>query len=178
MMDPSLWMLAVALAADAVLVAAVIGSQTRQLRHGMILAGATGLAQGLMPLLGAWLGGFATSLATWTNYLAAAVFLILAWRLARGDDGDDGDVVAGPAPTVAKYFIIAIATSIDALVAGATFPALGFDPLPAAALIGGVTFIGCAAAFFAGAALFARFGRAVRYVGAGLLVIIAVRGVI
>lgn len=175
MMNPSLWMLALALAADAVLVAAVIGSQTRALRHGVILAGATGLAQGLMPLLGAWLGGFAASLATWTHYLAAAVFLVLAWRLARGDDGD---VVAGPAPTVAKYFIIAIATSIDALVAGATFPALGFAPLPAAALIGAVTFVGCTMAFFAGAALFARFGRAVRYVGAGLLVIIAVRGVI
>jgi len=174
MMSPALWMLALALATDAALVAAIIGSQTRQLRHGLLLAGATGLAQMLMPLLGAWLGAFASHLATWTNYLAAAVFLVLAWRLARGED----EVAAGPAPTPARYLVIAFATSIDALVAGATFPAMGFAPLPAATLIGVVTFACCALAFLAGVALFARFGRAVRYAGATLLVLIAARSLL
>ena len=72
-------------------------------------------------------------------------------------------------PTHSKHNLIALLNTV------AASPRQAPKHSMAAPAISSTT---CAAAFFAGAALFARFGRAVRYVGAGLLVIIAVRGVI
>lgn len=175
MTNASIWLLALGLATDAALVAAVIGSQAHSARQGPILAVATGFAQAAMPLIGAFAGGYATGLATWTKYIAAAVFCILAWRLATEQDDEDA---APPALTPLRYLIIAFATSIDALVAGATFPTLGFPPLSTSLLIGAVTFAACLIAFFAGAVLTEKFGRVVRYVGAALLLAVAAQSLI
>lgn len=173
-----LLILALGLAADAALVAAIIGTRDRSPQRGLFLAGATGAAQAIMPLLGAKIGAYATDVAAWTHYAAAAVFLVLAWRLATASDDAGAAEAESPALTPTRYAIIAIATSIDALVAGATFPALRFPPVPASLAIGAVTFVACALAFWLGAALTPRRGKIVRHTGAALLVAIALRGII
>lgn len=141
--------LAFALAMDAFAVALAQGARFRPgVRGALAIACTFGVFQAVMPLVGWGIGAAAfASIAALDHWIAFGLLTILGLRMLGGDagagDGGAGDGGAGEAAralTGTALAVAGVATSIDALAAGITLPALDVSPITAAALIGGVTF--------------------------------------
>ncbi len=133
-------LLAVALAMDSFAVALTQGARFRpSWRGGLLIALTFGLFQAGMPLIG-WGLGKAT-----LSYLAAIdhwiAFGLLSFLGARMLGGYAKEADASERLTGLTLLIAGFATSIDALAVGFTMPAMSIARLPAAALIGAVTFV-------------------------------------
>jgi len=132
------FLLALALAMDAFAVALTQGAKFRpSLRGGLAIALTFGIFQAVMPLAGWAVGTLALAYVEAVDHWIA--FGLLTFLGARMLGGHVGDEEASRALTGRSLLLAGLATSIDALAAGITLPALGVPPLLAVALIGGVT---------------------------------------
>ena len=132
-------LLALALAMDAFAVALTQGAKFRpSLRGGLAIALTFGVFQALMPLAGWLIGAVALAYVEAVDHWIA--FGLLAFLGVRMLGGHVGDEEASHALTGRALLLAGVATSIDALAAGITLPALGVTPWIAVALIGLVTF--------------------------------------
>lgn len=134
------------------------------------MGAAFGLAQGIMPLFGWALGvGAAVWIAALDHWIALGLLGFLGIRMIREALASDED--AGPSDLSGKaLFVAAVATSIDAAVAGVTLPTLGAPIAWACVTIGVVTAILSFVGAWFGAALGSRFGKWAE-IGGGLALI-------
>jgi len=132
-------LLAFALAMDAFAVALTQGARFRpSAAGGLAIAATFGVFQALMPLAGWGIGAVALAyVAAVDHWIAFGLLAFLGVRMLGGHVGDEE---AAHALTGRTLLIAGVATSIDALAAGITLPALGVSPWLAVALIGLVTF--------------------------------------
>lgn len=132
-------LLALALAMDAFAVALTQGAKFRpSLRGGLAIALTFGVFQALMPLAGWLIGAVALAyVEAIDHWIAFGLLAVLGVRMLGGHVGDEE---ASHALTGRALLLAGVATSIDALAAGITLPALGVTPWIAVALIGLVTF--------------------------------------
>ena len=132
-------LLALALAMDAFAVALTQGCRFRPSAAGGVAIAATfGGFQALMPLAGWGIGAVALAyVAAVDHWIAFGLLAFLGVRMLGGHVGDEE---AAHALTGRALLIAGVATSVDALAAGITLPALGVSPWLAAGLIGLVTF--------------------------------------
>ncbi len=132
-------LLALALAMDAFAVALTQGARFRpSAAGGLAIALTFGAFQALMPLIGWAIGAVALAYVEAIDHWIA--FGLLSFLGVRMLGGRVGDEEASHALTGRALLIAGVATSIDALAAGITLPALGVSPWLAVALIGLVTF--------------------------------------
>ncbi len=172
-------LLAVALAMDAVAVSLARGMALRRPTWGQtfLLAGAFGLFQALMPVLG-WLlsslfADAVRSLAPWIAFgLLAAIGGKMIWESFHDDDDDDGPATGVP---LLQVLTLAVATSIDAFAVGVTFAVLDVALAPAVVLIGVVTLALSLVAVRIGARVGERLGSRAELVGGVVLVLIGLR---
>lgn len=152
-------LLAVALSLDAFAVAVASGCALRPIRweHYCRVGGAFGFFQFFMPVLGWLLGQSVHSyIEAWDHWIA---FVLLAWvggNMLRGawkdfhqHGGEAPEVAAGCSSSPLRWrtlFVLAVATSIDALAVGLTFAMTGTPILRPAVIIG----LTCAAISAAG----------------------------
>jgi manganese efflux pump family protein len=146
------------LAMDATAVSAARGLAGHHKRELVILPLFFGGFQSLMSALGwasrAWAGEYIDRYQGWVAFvLLAAIGLKMIVDGIRANAG--GEHVAG---TVGIYLGLAIATSIDAAVAGFTLPTLAVAPWISIVLIGVVTAACSAAAYAAGKAIGGKVG--------------------
>ena len=121
-----LFITAVALSMDAFAVAMCKGLATPKLKiKHMLLAGIWfGGFQALMPLIGYFLGGtFGKSITDYDHWIAFGLLVFLGGKmiyeaLSAGDEPANGSF------SVREMFLMAVATSIDALAVGVTFALL------------------------------------------------------
>lgn len=158
--------IAFALASDAMIVAFSYGVLIRSGRvaAALKLAGSTGFFQALMPVIGfVAAAGVLRSCEAWDHWIAFAVFGTLGGTIIYNaivkreeESAASGDVECSCGKCVLgmkRLLAVGVATSIDALVVGAGMRCLAgadvglTDVLPAAAIIGGVTFFGVLCAF-------------------------------
>ena len=137
-----LFVLAVGLSMDAFAVSVCKGlSLGRISAKHMCIAGAWfGGFQALMPAIGYFLGSFFADLITkYDHWIAFILLLFIGGKMVKesfgGDENVDGSM------DVKSMFILAVATSIDALAVGVTFAFLKVSIAPAVIFIGCVTFI-------------------------------------
>jgi putative Mn2+ efflux pump MntP len=155
-----LFLIAVGLSMDAFAVSLCKGLNMRKInyRHAAIISLFFGGFQAIMPLIGWALGkSFANYIIAFDHWIAFALLVIIGGKmLLEGikKDESEGDCGCDEALDVKELFILAIATSIDALAVGISFAFLQVSILPAAALIGVTTF----GLSFAGVAIGNRFG--------------------
>ena len=173
MSGATLLAIAVALSLDAFAVSASTGCAVRGLRpgHYLRMAGAFGLFQFCMPLIG-WYCGSAVRgyIEAWDHWVAFALLawvggamlrpalgeLLFAGRMRKAPSCPVPDGPAAKDPTGgANLLILAVATSIDALAVGLSLSMIGVDIWLAALLIG----IVCAAISAFGLFLGARLAR-------------------
>ena len=96
--------------------------------------------QALMPLIGYFLGSFFADMITkYAHWIAFILLLILGANMIKEALGDEEKVDASM--DVKNMFLLAIATSIDALAVGVTFAFLQVNIIPAVSFIGVVSFV-------------------------------------
>lgn len=146
-----LFILAIGLSMDAFAVSICKGLSLRKIsvKH-MCIAGAWfGGFQALMPLIGYFLGNlFAGTITKYAHWIAFFLLLYLGIKMIQesfGDDENDELEDVGQPMSIKSMFLLAVATSIDALAVGVTLAFLRVSIIPAVLFIGIITFI-CSAA--------------------------------
>lgn len=137
-----LFILAVGLSMDAFAVSICKGLSLVKIKvKHMCIAGLWfGGFQALMPLIGYFLGSFFADMITkYAHWIAFILLLILGANMIKEALGDEEKVDASM--DVKNMFLLAIATSIDALAVGVTFAFLQVNIIPAVSFIGVVTFV-------------------------------------
>jgi len=162
-------LLAFALAMDAFAVALTQGARFRpDWRTGAAIALTFGVFQGVMPLIGWGIGTVALAyVQTVDHWIAFGLLTFLGVRMLGGHIGQ-GE--ASRALTGKGLLLAGIATSVDALAAGITLPALGVPPITAAGMIGAVTLVMSAVGVAVGRAAGDWFGAWAERVGGVILI--------
>lgn len=171
-----LFLLAVGLSMDAFAVSICKGLSLRKVdgRH-MCLAGAWfGGFQMLMPLIGYAMGSlFAGMVSRYAHWIAMALLLYLGVSMileALGEDEEESAMM-----DVKTMFLLAVATSIDALAVGVTFAFLQVSILPAVCFIGCVTFAFSAAGVKIGSLFGSKYRSRAELCGGVILILIGVK---
>ncbi len=138
-----LFILAVGLSMDAFAVSVCKGLSLGKIKakHCVIAGIWFGGFQALMPLIGYFLGiGFSDLVSRFSHWIAFVLLLFLGGKMifdvVKRKTEEDTDASMSPK----NMFLLAIATSIDALAVGVTFAFLEVQIIPAVSLIGIVTF--------------------------------------
>lgn len=150
--------LSVGLAMDAFSVAVCKGLSMKKIdyRGGFITAMFFGVFQAVMPVIGYFLGAFFADYITKFSHWVGFVLLVfiggkMVWEALCEDKNDD---IKEYSIDIKELFLLAIATSIDALAVGIVFAAEKTNIVLSATLIGAITF----ALSFAGIIIGNRFG--------------------
>lgn len=156
-----LFLLSVGLAMDAFAVSICQGLNMRKIdyRYACIIALFFGGFQAAMPVAGYFLGSrFQKYIQPVDHWIAFALLVVIGGGMlaeALRGDGDTGGSTEEYSYNIRQLFILAIATSIDALAVGITFALLeGTSIVLSAGMIGVVTFI----ISFAGVVIGNKFG--------------------
>lgn len=157
----SLFILALALAMDAVAVSLVRGSaEGHNLSEAIKLGAVFGLAQGLMPLVGWVLGvAFAGAFRSFDHWIAFSLLGLLGVRMLHEGLTGDGTKEVETRASVLSLLVAAFATSIDAAAAGITLPLLGVAIPVACLVIGFTTGALCIAGYLVGTKVSSKTGK-------------------
>ena len=178
----NLLMIAIGLSMDAFAVSTTNGMcVSRQYKRqsfftrALVWSAMFGLFQGLMPMLGYFLGktfaSFISSIDHWIAFiLLGFIGGKMIWEAARGGEEEHAEALS-----LKLLVMMAVATSIDALAVGITFAFLRMDILPSAAVIGLTTFVISFGGVCAGNRFGARYKRKAEIVGGVVLVLIGVK---
>lgn len=155
-------LIAIGLAMDAFAVSICKGLNMRKMNYKQagIIALFFGSFQAIMPLIGWFLGkqfeSYITSIDHWIAFLLLAFIGVNMIREALGDEEEDDETDGDKDRLdIRELFMLAVATSIDALAVGITFAFLKVNILPAVTIIGIITFV----ISFAGVGIGHQFGR-------------------
>lgn len=138
----TLFMIAVGLSMDAFAVAICKGLALKKItvKNACIVGLWFGGFQGLMPLLGYLLGSsFTKYITAFDHWIAFGLLLLIGGNMikeALSGDEEEADASLG----IKEMFLLAIATSIDALAMGISFAFLQVNIVPAVSFIGIITF--------------------------------------
>lgn len=142
--------------------------------HALQLGCAFGLFQGLMPLIGWWIGthfqAVITSIDHWIAFLLLGAIGLNMIHESRDSEAECCGCMAKV--SLKETLILAIATSIDALAVGVSFAFLQVKIVPAVLLIGITTFITSFAAVFLGHFVGGKLGKYAQITGGILLIFI------
>lgn len=138
-----------------------------------------GIFQAGMPILG-WLGGslFRDIIRSWSHWIAFVLLAVIGIRMIQeGYRSSKGC----PAPATAeilhpgRLFVLAIATSIDALAVGLSFSILGLPVTGPAIVIGVITFLMSVLGMKTGGRLYVFLEDKVEYAGGVILIMLGAK---
>ncbi len=171
-----LFMIAVGLSMDAFAVSVCKGLSLGKIswKH-MGTAGAWfGGFQALMPLIGYLLGrSFADAITHFDHWIAFILLALIGVNMIQEALGKEEHIDASM--DIHSMFLLALATSIDALAVGVTFAFMRIDILPAVCLIGVITFICSAAGVKIGSLFGMRSKTKAEFAGGVILILIGLK---
>lgn len=171
-----LFVLAVGLSMDAFAVSICKGLSLGKIKvKHMCIAGIWfGGFQALMPLIGYFLGSlFADMITKYDHWIAFILLLFIGGNMIKEAVGDEEHVDASM--DVKSMFILAVATSIDALAVGVTFAFLKVAIVPAVSFIGIVTFVCSAAGVKIGSIFGTKYSKKAEFFGGVVLILIGIK---
>lgn len=125
--------------AFAVSVGKGLSVRTLQIRHILCVGLWFGGFQGLMPLVGYLIGTrFSALLQQIDHWIAFILLALIGFNMIRDSFSEDEND-SNADFSIKTMFLMAVATSIDALVIGVSFAFFNTPPIPAAVLIGVIT---------------------------------------
>ena len=176
-----LFLIAVGLSMDAFAVSIGNGTVIKKKRKAVFAAFMFGVFQAGMPLIGYFLGSaFADIIKSYAPIIALGVLGFIGGKMIvesigelrhKGEDKESSI----KEPSIAAILIQAIATSIDALVVGVSFAAIGVEIVPAVCFIGVVTFLISLVGVFGGVKFGQLLGAKASLIGGIVLVAIGVK---
>ena len=136
--------------------------------------------QALMPFTGWMLGSqFAGRIQQYDHWVAFVLLVLIGGNMIRealsGGEDEAEDAAIGAGLDHKKLFLMAIATSIDALAVGVTFAFLDTAILPAIGIIGTTTFFISVAGVAVGCWFGARYKKRAEITGGVILVLLGVK---
>ena len=177
-----LFLIAVGLSMDAFAVSVCKGLSVRTLKakHAVICGLYFGGFQALMPLLGWVLGSqFSGYIQQYDHWVAFILLLLIGGNMIRealsGEEDEAEDTATAGRLDHKKLFLMAIATSIDALAVGVTFAFLETPILSAVSLIGVTTFCISVAGVAVGCWFGARYKKRAELTGGVILMLLGVK---
>ena len=171
-----LFILAVGLSMDAFAVSICKGLSLGKItKKHMAVAGAWfGGFQALMPLIGYFLGSFFADMITkYAHWIAFVLLIIIGGNMLKEAMGEDEKVDA--CMDAKEMFLLAIATSIDALAVGVTFAFLKVQIVPAVSFIGCVTFDCSAIGVKIGSIFGSKYRSKAEFCGGVILILIGLK---
>ena len=172
-----LFLIGVGLSMDAFAVAICQGlcMPKLNLRHGGVIALYFGCFQALMPLIGWFLGSqFAGYIQSFDHWVAFVLLVFIGGNMIRealSPEEEETSCAVANKLDHRKLFMMAVATSIDALAVGVTFAFLEVSILPAVTFIGCTTFILSAIGIKIGHAFGVRYKSRAELVGGIVLIL-------
>lgn len=166
--------------AFAVSVCKGLGMHRVNYAHALVIALFFGVFQGLMPVIG-WLVGsaFAVYVTAVDHWIAFALLAFVGGKMlwdAFHDEGEEeDDETSTQKLDLRELFMLAIATSIDALAVGITFAFLRVDIALSVGLIGATTFVLALVGVAVGHRFGARYEKAAAIAGGVVLVLIGTK---
>ena len=135
-----------------------------------------GAFQALMPLVGYALGSAVSGIIIQYSGIVALVLLALvgANMIREAAFSDDEEEVSSSLD-VKEMFMLAIATSIDALVVGVSYVAIGANIVMASIIIGIITFVFCFFGAFLGNKIGTAFEKPAAIAGGVVLILIGIK---
>ena len=177
-----LFLIGVGLSMDAFAAAICQGlSMTRIKRgHALTVGLYFGGFQALMPFIGWMLGSqFADRIQQYDHWIAFILLVLIGGNMIRealsGDEEDAAQAETDLRLDHKKLFLMAIATSIDALAIGVTFAFLETAILPAIGIIGCTTFCISVAGVAVGCWFGARYKKRAEITGGAILVLLGIK---
>lgn len=137
-----LFLLAVGLSMDAFAVSICKGLSVQELKvkHALLVGLYFGGFQALMPVIGYFAGNsFADLISSYDHWIVFALLLLIGGNMIK--EAFDEEEGISDSFDVKTMFLLAVATSIDALAVGVSFAFLKVNIFYAAAFIGVTTFI-------------------------------------
>ena len=136
--------------------------------------------QALMPFIGWMLGSqFADRIQQYDHWIAFILLVLIGGNMIRealsGDEEDAAQAETDLRLDHKKLFLMAIATSIDALAIGVTFAFLDTAILPAISIIGCTTFCISVAGVAVGCWFGARYKKRAEITGGAILVLLGIK---
>ncbi len=172
-----LLLIGIGLSMDAFAVSIGKGLSTKRLkpRHYLSVGVWFGGFQALMPIVGYLLGvSFASLVESFDHWIAFVLLSIIGINMIRESlHGDECEIHSDF--SIYSMFMLAIATSIDALAIGVSFAFLQIDILPAASIIGITTFILSMIGLRIGNIFGCRYKSKAEFVGGAVLIIIGIK---
>lgn len=173
-----LLLIAVGLSMDAFAVSVCKGLSVQRLRprHYLLTGAWFGGFQALMPSAGYLLGSaFEQYIVSFDHWIAFALLSLIGGNMIKESlSGEEEEADASFA--VRTMFLLAVATSIDALAVGATFALLpGVDIAAAASLIGATTFLLSALGLKVGNVFGLRYKSRAELAGGAILILMGVK---
>lgn len=168
--------IAIALSVDAVSATFAVGlrAENQGKKLALQLAIPFGFFQGAMVLLGAAIGlVLSKAISDYGAVLGFFLLLFIGLKTIREGLSTKDDEKAS-IPNAASIGLMSIATSIDALVVGATISILSFPVVLSAFIVGITTFIFCFTVYFLSRRLGKHFGKNVEVIGGVVLILIGV----
>ena len=179
---------AISLAMDAFAVSICKGLMMKNginVRHTLIIAAFFGGFQAIMPAIGFLLGNqFKSYIEPFDHWIAFVLLVFLGGKMLLDvikemREGEDECDCCSAALDVKQLFVMAVATSIDALAVGITLPTLGVQTVGQAgiaiALIGIVTFALCVLGVAIGNRFGTRFKNKATVAGGVVLILIGTK---
>lgn len=146
--------------------------------HCAVIALFFGGFQALMPLIGWALGKqFESYITSIDHWIAFVLLALIGGNMVRESRQKEAEEVekCEPKLNIKELFLLAIATSIDALAVGITFAFLKVDIIPAIAIIGATTFTISAIGVFVGNIFGNKYKDKAELAGGIILILIGVK---
>ncbi len=170
---------AVGLSMDAFAVSISDGTVIRRTSNSVLTALLFGIFQGLMPMLGYFLGNaFSDYISAYDHIITLLVLGFIGGKTILESASDlihKRTETTVREPGFASVLFQALATSIDAFVAGISFAVSGTGIFAAAVIIAAVTFLICLAGVLGGRKFGALFGAKASLFGGFILVALGVK---
>ena len=177
-----LFLIGVGLSMDAFAAAICQGLSMTRIKwgHALTVGLYFGGFQALMPFTGWMLGSqFADRIQQYDHWIAFILLVLIGGNMIRealsGDEEDAAQAETDLRLDHKKLFLMAIATSIDALAIGVTFAFLETAILPAIGIIGCTTFCISVAGVAVGCWFGARYKKRAEITGGAILVLLGIK---
>lgn len=174
-----LLLLAVSLSMDAFAVSMCRGLEMKKFRPGqaLVIALFFGGFQALMPIVGYFVGRqFEQYITAWDHWIAFALLAVLGTKMIW--DGLKKETVQegiSEKLDIKSLFVMAVATSIDALAVGITLGFLQANIWFAASVIGAITFVLCVLGVLIGNRIGVKFKNGAEIFGGVILILIGLK---
>lgn len=175
-----LFLIGIGLSMDAFAVAVCqgLGMRRLDLRRAGVIALFFGGFQALMPLAGWVLGAaFSAYIQRFDHWVAFVLLCFIGANMVREalSGEEEEECCCGEKLDYKRLFLMAVATSIDALAVGVTFAFLDVSILPAISIIGCTTFVLSLGGVAVGNYFGARYKRRAELTGGVILILLGVK---